>query len=88
MTDLDKFRELVEQTVTRLRDADGDRKKIESAIKRYLTRGDVLGMSPYILWDYFAISSPGIAENAGYCGDEYEKMVTLYTRLSKAKFSG
>jgi hypothetical protein len=82
----DKFHRLVDNTVTRLRNAEGDREKVESSIRRYLNQGDKYGMSPMILWDYFAISSPGIPERAGYCGYEAEQMVAIFDRLSKEKF--
>ena len=82
----DKFRRLIDNTVTRLRNAEGDREKIEAAIRRYLNQGYKYVMSPMILWDYFAISSPGIPERAGYCGCDVEQMVAVFDRLSKAKF--
>jgi hypothetical protein len=82
----DKFRKLVAETVSRLREADGDREKIESAIRRYLNQGYKYVWSPMILWDYFAISSPGIPERAGYCGAECEEMVAIFDRLSTKKF--
>jgi hypothetical protein len=82
----DKFRRLVDDTVIRLRNAEGDREKIESAIRRYLNQGYKHVMSPMVLWDYFAISSPGIPERAGYCGYEAEQIVALFDRLSKEKF--
>jgi hypothetical protein len=81
-----KFHHLVDHTVARLRSADGDREKIEAAIRWYIERGDELEMSPMILWDYFAISSPGIPEKAGYCGYESEQMVAVFDRLSKDRF--
>jgi hypothetical protein len=84
--DWDKFHRMVDDTVARLRSADGDREKIESAIRRYIERGDRLGMSPMILWDYFAVSSPGIPERAGYCGHEGDQMVAVFERMSKEKF--
>jgi hypothetical protein len=81
-----KFHRLVDDTVTRLRNAEGDREKVESAIRRYLNQGYKYVMSPYILWDYFAISSPGIPARAGYCGYEAEQMEAIFDRLSKEKF--
>jgi hypothetical protein len=83
-----RFRRLVDDIVTRLKAADGDRERIESAIRLYIERGDKLGMSPMVLWDYFAISSPGIPERAGYCGYEREQMVAVFDRLSKERFGG
>jgi hypothetical protein len=82
----DKFRNLVDDTVSRLRSAEGDREKIEFAICRYLNQGYKYVLSPMILWDYFAISSPGIPEKAGYCGVECEQMVAIFDRISKEKF--
>jgi hypothetical protein len=81
-----KFQRLVDDTIARLRAADGDRERIESSIRRYIDRGHTLGMSPMILWDYFAISSPGIPERAGYCGYECEQMVAVFDRLTKERF--
>jgi hypothetical protein len=83
-----KFRRLVDDTVARLKAADGDRERIEAAIRGYIERGDKCGMSPMILWDYFAISSPGIPERAGYCGAECELMTAVFGRLSKERFGG
>lgn len=80
-----KFRRLVDDTVTRLRNAEGDREKVEEAIRRFLNQGHKYVMSPMILWDYFAISSPGIPERAGYCGYEAEQMVAIFDRLSIEK---
>lgn len=83
-----KFRRLVDDTVARLKAADGDSERIETAIRRYIEQGNKCGMSPMILWDYFAISSPGIPERAGYCGVECEQMVAVFDRLSKERFGG
>ena len=83
-----KFRRLVDDTVARLRAANGDREKVEAAIRRFLDQGDRCGMSPAVLWDYFAVSSPSIPEKAGYCGYECEKMVEVFGRVSTAKFGG
>jgi hypothetical protein len=82
----DKFRKLVDDTVSRLRSAEGDRERIEAAIRRYLNQGNKYVFSPMILWDYFAISSPGIPEKAGYCGAECEQIVAIFERLSREKF--
>jgi hypothetical protein len=81
-----RFHRLVANMVTRLRNAQGDREKVESAIRRFLNQGTKHGMSPMVLWDYFAISSPSIPERAGYCGYEAEQMVTIFDRLSKERF--
>jgi hypothetical protein len=81
-----KFHRLKEDIVARLRAADGNREGIEAAIRRYIERGEKLGASPYDLWDFFAISSPGIPEKAGYCGYECEQMVTKFDRLSKERY--
>jgi hypothetical protein len=83
-----KFRRLVDDTVARLKAADGDREGIETAIRRYIERGDKFGMSPMTLCDYFAISSPGIPERAGYCGFDAERMVALFERLSSERYGG
>jgi hypothetical protein len=83
-----KFRELVADTVARLKAADGDAEGIDAAIRRYIQRGDNVGMSPLVLWDYFAISSPGIPEQAGCCGAESERMVALFGKLMNERFGG
>ena len=80
-----KFHNLVDDTVARLKTANGDRDGIEDAIRRYLERGEKLGMSPYDLADYFAISSPGIPEKAGYCGVECEKLVDVFQRMTRER---
>ena len=76
-----RFRRLVDDVIARLQAADGDCEGIEAAV-RYIERGDKLGASPYDLWDFFAISSPGIPERAGYCWAECEQMVAVFDRLS------
>jgi hypothetical protein len=83
-----KFRRLVEDTVSRLKAADGDRDRIETAVRRYIERGDKYGMSPTLLWDYFAINSPTIPERAGYCGYEGEKIIAVFDQMTKARFGG
>jgi hypothetical protein len=70
-----KFPRMVDDTVARLKAADGDSEGIEVAIRRYIERGDQLGGSPYDLWDFFAISSPGLPETADYCHFEAEQVV-------------
>jgi hypothetical protein len=82
----EKFHRLMDDTVIRLRNAEGDRDKIESAIRSYLNQGYKYVLSPMVLWDYFAISSPRIPERAGYRGYEAEQMVAIFERLSKEKF--
>ncbi len=84
--DWDKFRRLVADTVTRLRAADGDAEKIDSAVRHYLDQGYKYVLSPMILWDNFAVSSPGIPEKAGYCGAEAEKITLVFQRLAEKKF--
>ena len=44
-----KFHRLVDDTVSRLRNAEGDRQKVESVIRRYLNQGYKYVTSPYIL---------------------------------------
>ena len=83
-----KFRRLVDDTITRLEAADGDREKVELAIRRYIERGNEYILSPMVLWDYFAISSPSMPERAGYSGLECEQMVEVFARLSKERFGG
>jgi hypothetical protein len=82
----DSFHRLVGNTVTRLGAAEGDRDKIEIIIRRYLNQGYKYVMSPMVLWDYFAISSPSIPERAGYSGYEAQQMIAIFDRLSKEKF--
>jgi hypothetical protein len=81
-----KFRRLVDDIVARLKAADGNREGMEAAIRQYIVRGNKLGASPYDLWDFFAISSPGIPERAGSCGYESEQIVALFDRLCKQHF--
>lgn len=53
-----RFHRLVDETVARLRNAEGDREKIEAAIHRYLGLGHRQGISTMVLWPSFVISSP------------------------------
>lgn len=82
----DRFRQLVEDTVSRLRSADGDREKIETAIRRFINQGYRNIKSPLTLYDYFSISSPSLPEKAGYCGYEAEQMIAVFERLCHEKF--
>jgi hypothetical protein len=82
----DRVGRLIEDTVARLREADSDQEAIESALRNYIDTGDRLNLSPYVLWDYFAISSPGLPEQAGYCGYDVERMNSLFERLMGEKF--
>jgi hypothetical protein len=84
----EKFLRLRDDTVARLRAAEGDLERVEAALRRYIARGERLGASPYDLWDFFAISSPGIPERAAYCGHEREQMVGLFDRLTKERYGG
>jgi hypothetical protein len=81
-----KFLRLRDDTVAELRAADGDRERIESAIRRYIDQGEELGASPYDLWDFFAISAPGIPDQAGYCGYECEQMVAVFDQLTRERY--
>ena len=85
--DWDKFRVLVGQTINDIHAAGGDRDRIDVAIRRYLTRGSKLGMSPMVLWDYFAVSSPTIPEHAGYCGYDAEKVIARFEAISAEESS-
>ena len=82
-----KFRKLKDDTAVRLKAASGNHEGIEAAIRRYIEEGDKFGMSPMILMDYFAISSPGIPERAGYCGYEREQMVAIFDRIAAERFA-
>ena len=83
-----KFRRHVDVVTALLKAADGDSDGVEAAVRHYIERDDKLGASPYVLWDFFTISSPGIPELAGYCGVECEQIVAVFERLSKARFGG
>jgi hypothetical protein len=84
----EKFFRLRDDTVARLRAAEGDRERLEAALRRYITRGERMGASPYDLWDFFAISSPDIPELAGYRGHEREQMIDLFDRLTEERYGG
>lgn len=81
----DDFHLLVDETVSLLQAARGDAFKTEQAIRQYLERGSSDLQSPYVLWDYFAISSPSMPRRAGY--DDYEEYqaIELFARLLKAR---
>ncbi len=78
--------ELLAKTVAELRAVDADAIKLGAAIDAYLQAGDDLGMSPYELRDYFDISSPGLAEEAGYSGDNLDKASMIFTQVSNARY--
>ncbi len=84
--DWDAFDELVKLTAAKLREGRGNRAKIRAAIRSYINRGYRLIHSPMILWDYFAISDPGIPRQAGYTEEEIKDAVALFEDLSEAKF--
>ena len=85
--DWTKFRELVERTVSQLREADGNAAKVRTAIRRYLNQGTRLGMSPLVLWDYFAISHPAIIGQAGYSGARKDAVMEEFEHLTRETFS-
>jgi hypothetical protein len=69
-----------------LQQAKGNPTKIRAAIRQYINQGNKLIHSPMILWDYFAISSPGIPEQAGFSTEETEEAIAIFGDLSDAKF--
>lgn len=84
--ELRAVRQLLKTTVEALRAARGDTKKLTVAIDRYLEQGSALECSPMTLWDYFAISSPGLPEKAGYRGAEVQAVEKLFEKRSKRRF--
>jgi len=82
----DRFHELVDDTVSRLRESADNPSGMRAAIRHYLSRGSRLGMSPAILWDYFCASHPGIVGRAGYTGAARETVIKEFEYLSRQKF--
>jgi hypothetical protein len=79
-------KQFLKATVKALREARGDTKKLTRAIDAYLEQGDALDYSPSRLWDYFAISSPGLPEKAGYRGAEIEAADKLFEKRSEKRY--
>ena len=85
MSDTDEeqqIHELLDSTVTALRDAAGDMQGIRAAIVTYCRRGEELCLSPLHLWDYFAISHPGLPDKAGYSAAEVEETTELFEEVT------
>ena len=80
----DDFHLLVDETVSLLRVTRGDALKTEQAIRQFLERGVSDLQSPYVLWDYFAISSPSMPRRAGYNEHEEAQAIELFARLSSS----
>ena len=74
--------EFLDDTVAALRAATGDMQRIEIAIRTYCQRGRELDMSPMELWDYFAISYPGLPEKAGYSEAQIEETENRFQRVT------
>ncbi len=43
-------------------------------------------MSPLELWDYFAISHPGLPMRAGYGEHEFERIDAVFSSLMEQRF--
>jgi hypothetical protein len=43
-------------------------------------------MSPLELWDYFAISHPGLPMRAGYAEDEIERIEAVFSLLMDERY--
>jgi hypothetical protein len=50
--------------------------------------GSALHLSPFDLWDYFAISSPGIPEKAGFDEPQSQRAVEMFSALADELFQG
>jgi len=84
-TEIDR---LLQETVARLASAKGDEGRVAQAIRQYLSEGSSLHMSPTELWDYFAISTPGLPEEAGFDAAETERAVEVFSMLADEAFRG
>jgi hypothetical protein len=75
------------KTIDALRAARGDSEAVKRALESYMAEGDAAGMSPYELRDYFDISSPGLAEKAGYGKQEAAEASEIFEAVSKARYT-
>ncbi len=74
---------LLIDSVADLKAAAGNERALLGAIKRYCKRGEAIQLSPMELWDYFAISSPSLPEQAGYSGNMLENMEQMFSNVTK-----
>ncbi len=86
LSEQQKLRLFLTKTIEALRAAQGDSDAVKSALERYMAEGDAAGMSPYELRDYFDISSPGLAEKAGYGKQEAAEATKIFDKVSKARY--
>jgi hypothetical protein len=88
--DGDEIERLLSETVAALAAARtaGDEAQIVEAIRRYVTAGDAVRMPSLELWDYFAISHPGLPEQAGLAPDEVERADKLLEAITDQFFGG
>jgi hypothetical protein len=77
---------LLGETITYLKEAKGDDLLTASAIRRYIEQGEAIDMSPLELWDYFAISHPGLPMRAGYAEHEIERIDAVFTSLMEKRY--
>ncbi|MFN0057764.1 MAG: hypothetical protein ACKVX7_04840 [Planctomycetota bacterium] len=80
--------EFLNRIVDQLRRARGNSAEIRAVIGAYLEEGDSLEMSPLELQDYFDISSPGLAEQAGYGQAGQAEASLFFGQVSEQRYGG
>ena len=60
--------------------------RVRAAIEAYLEEGDAREMSPLELRDQYDISSPGLAEDAGYTEEEQASARRTYDAVANARY--
>jgi hypothetical protein len=68
----------IERSQKLLEAARGDEDCVAAAVTELARSAfNTLHYSPYVVWDYLAISSPGLFEKAGYPGIEIEALMPV-----------
>ena len=75
---------LTARTVAALRDARASGQEPDEAIKGYLLTAYRSGISMGEACDFFCISTPSIAESAGYSGPDLERIARRFDDINAA----
>jgi hypothetical protein len=83
--DIDDHDEWLNASRALLADARGDPARIEEAIRQVCASGfSEMRFSPMIVWDYPAVSTPGLFVEAGYTDAEVDALMPVIESVMKS----
>jgi hypothetical protein len=72
-----------------LRAARGDETRIAEAVRDVCSRGRrELFLAPIVVWDYLAVSWPGLFGDAGYSSEELEQLMPVVEKAWLEAYDG